>query len=232
MRNEQRITVVIPCYNVERHIEGVAKAVPDFVDHIILVDDASKDGTRQIIDSLEDARTMVLHHEQNQGVGGAMLTGYRKAMELGDDIVVKIDGDGQMDCAMIAPLIDSMAAETDMAKGNRLFNLAALKSMPRVRRFGNGVLGFMVKAASGYWEISDPVNGFFAIRTSTLRKMDLGRVAKDYFFEFYNYRDVLRRRPYPRALYARHLRRRAVEPLHPPHSRGLPRGWPRPGCAG
>lgn len=132
---------------------------------------------------MKDVRIIPLHHEQNQGVGGAMLTGYRKAMELGDGMVVKIDGDGQMDCAMIAPLIDSMAPETDMAKGNRLFNLAALKTMPRVRRFGNGVLGFMVKAASGYWEISDPVNGFFAIRTSTLRKMDLGRVAKDYFFE-------------------------------------------------
>lgn len=183
MRKEQRITVVIPCYNVERHIEGVVKAVPDFVDHIILVDDASKDGTRQLIDNMKDVRVIPLHHEQNQGVGGAMLTGYRKAMELGDGMVVKIDGDGQMDCAMIAPLIDSMAPETDMAKGNRLFNLAALKTMPRVRRFGNGVLGFMVKAASGYWEISDPVNGFFAIRTSTLRKMDLGRVAKDYFFE-------------------------------------------------
>ena len=119
MRKEERITVVIPCYNVERHIEGVVKAVPDFVDHIILVDDASKDGTRQLIDNMKDVRVIPLHHEQNQGVGGAMLTGYRKAMELGDGMVVKIDGDGQMDCAMIAPLIDSMAPETDMAKGNR-----------------------------------------------------------------------------------------------------------------
>lgn len=179
----KHIAVVIPCYKVERHIRQVVADVPDFVDHIILVDDCSPDNTPQLIDSLASERIIALHHEANQGVGGAMLTGFRKAIEIGADAVVKLDGDGQMDCHYIAPLMEALQQGYDFAKGNRLYDRQSLRRMPALRRIGNMGIGFMVKAASGYWNVTDPVNGFFAIRTSLLQRMDLDRVAKRFFFE-------------------------------------------------
>ena len=111
-----------------------------------------------------------------------MKTAFRKALEMGVDVVVKLDGDGQMDPSFIAPLVEALE-DADFAKGNRLFDRQMLRRMPAVRRMGNMGIGFMVKAASGYWNVSDPVNGFFAIRTTTLRQMDMGRVADRYYFE-------------------------------------------------
>ena len=111
-----------------------------------------------------------------------MKTAFCKAMELGADVVVKLDGDGQMDASFIASLVDALR-EADFAKGNRLFDRRMLRRMPAVRRIGNMGVGFMVKAASGYWNVSDPVNGFFAVRTDTLRQMDFSRIADRYFFE-------------------------------------------------
>ena len=111
-----------------------------------------------------------------------MKTAFRKAMEIGVDVVVKLDGDGQMDPTYIAPLVEALT-DADFAKGNRLFDRQMLKRMPAARRMGNMGIGFMVKTASGYWNISDPVNGFFAIRTSTLRQMEFARIADRFFFE-------------------------------------------------
>ena len=184
MYNNLKIAVAIPCYNVEQHLSHVVAGLPAFVDAIVLVDDHSPDGTPAFVDRLasEDSRITALHHECNQGVGGAMKTAFRKAMEIGVDVVVKLDGDGQMDSTFIAPLVEAVQ-EGDFAKGNRLFDRRELRRMPTIRRVGNMGVGFMVKAASGYWNVSDPVNGFFAIRTDTLRRMDLGRVADRYFFE-------------------------------------------------
>ena len=183
MHNEKKIAVAIPCYRVEVHLGRVVEDIPDFVDYILLVDDCSPDSTPALIDRMADGRRIVaLHHPCNQGVGGAMKTAFCKAMELGADAVVKLDGDGQMDASFIAPLVDALE-DADFAKGNRLFDRQMLCRMPAVRRMGNMGVGFMVTAASGYWNVSDPVNGFFAIRTDTLRKMDLGRIADRYFFE-------------------------------------------------
>ncbi|MBQ8704059.1 MAG: glycosyltransferase family 2 protein [Bacteroidales bacterium] len=184
MYNQQKIAVAIPCYKVEQHLEQVLDGIPDFVDAILLVDDCSPDGTPALVDRLASAsgRITALHHDRNQGVGGAMKTAFRKAMEMGVDMVVKLDGDGQMDGTYIAPLVEALQ-EGDFAKGNRLFDRRELRRMPTIRRIGNMGVGFMVKAASGYWNVSDPVNGFFAIRTDILRRMDLGRVADRYFFE-------------------------------------------------
>jgi glycosyltransferase involved in cell wall biosynthesis len=184
MFNGQKIAVAIPCYKVEQHLQQVVAGLPAFVDTILLVDDCSPDGTPALVDRLEseDSRIVALHHAKNRGVGGAMKTAFGKAMEMGVDVVVKLDGDGQMDSSYIGPLVETLR-NADFAKGNRLFDRQMLRRMPAVRRMGNMGIGFMVKAASGYWNVSDPVNGFFAIRTTTLRGMDFARVADRYFFE-------------------------------------------------
>ena len=178
------IAVAIPCYKVAQHLQKVVAGIPDFVDHILLVDDCSPDNTPAMVESLASSHPRIapLHHDKNCGVGGAMKTAFRKAMEIGVDVVVKLDGDGQMDPTYIAPLVEALT-DADFAKGNRLFDRQMLKRMPAARRMGNMGIGFMVKTASGYWNISDPVNGFFAIRTSTLRQMEFARIADRFFFE-------------------------------------------------
>ena len=184
MYNNLNIAVAIPCYKVEQHLQQVVTGIPDYIDHILLVDDCSPDGTPALVDTLaaNDPRITPLHHTENCGVGGAMKTAFRKALELGVDAVVKLDGDGQMDSTYIAPLVDALT-DADFAKGNRLFDRQMLQHMPAIRRMGNMGIGFMVKVASGYWNISDPVNGFFAIRTTVLQQMDFARIADRFFFE-------------------------------------------------
>lgn len=180
------IAVVVPAYHVEREIEKVVRSVPKSVQFIIAVDDASPDHTGEILQSLakEEPRLVLVRHERNQGVGGAMVSGFRKALELGAQIVVKMDGDGQMDPAymqdLIAPLIQGKA---DYAKGNRFRDFVALRQMPLIRRFGNIVLGFVTKVATGYWNIFDPTNGYVAIRSDVLAQLPLERIARTYYFE-------------------------------------------------
>lgn len=184
MLNNNKIAVAIPCYKVEQHLQQVVAGLPDFVDSILLVDDCSPDETGAVIDRMaeEDKRITALHHQKNIGVGGAMKTAFQKAIDQGMDAVVKLDGDGQMDAAYIGPLVRALEGH-EFAKGNRLFDRKELRRMPLLRRMGNTGIGFMVKAASGYWNVSDPVNGFFAIRTATLRQMDFSRIADRFFFE-------------------------------------------------
>jgi glycosyltransferase involved in cell wall biosynthesis len=179
-----RIGVVIPAYRVARHIETVVKGVPAYVESIIVVVDASPDDTFERVKALNDPRVVLLRHEQNQGVGAAMQTGFHKALELGLDLVVKMDGDDQMDPAhmprLLAPLI---TGEADVAKGNRYEHVSALKAMPLVRIIGNAGLTFLVKLASGYWNLFDPANGYVALRTDVLRRLDMSKLHKRYFFE-------------------------------------------------
>jgi dolichol-phosphate mannosyltransferase len=179
-----RIGVVVPAYRVARHIETVVKGVPPYVEAIIVVVDASPDDSYERVAALRDPRVVLLRHEVNQGVGGAMQTGFRKALELGLDIVVKMDGDDQMDPAhmprLLAPLI---AGEADVSKGNRYEHVSALKAMPLVRIIGNAGLTFLVKLASGYWNLFDPANGYVALRTDVLRRFDVAKLHKRYFFE-------------------------------------------------
>lgn len=184
MHNNLKIAVAIPCYKVEQHLQQVVAGLPDFVDSILLVDDCSPDGTPQLVDKLaaSDPRIIALHHKENLGVGGAMRTAFSKVLETDIDVVVKLDGDGQMDSRYISPLVEALA-HAEFAKGNRLFDRAMLRRMPALRRLGNMGIGFMVKASSGYWNVSDPVNGFFAIRTSTLKHMELERLSQRFFFE-------------------------------------------------
>jgi glycosyltransferase involved in cell wall biosynthesis len=181
-----RIAVVIPCYQVAAHLGEVVRTIPPDIEWIIAVDDCSTDGTAKTLVALSAAepRLITLRHDVNQGVGGAMITGYRKAMDLGADIVVKMDGDGQMDPADIHALVQPILRGTaDFAKGNRFRDLNALGRMPLARRIGNLGLSFLIKAASGYWNIFDPTNGYTAIRHETLRELPIEKLDKRYFFE-------------------------------------------------
>lgn len=180
------IAIIIPAYKVERDIEQVIAGLPIYIKHIIVVDDASPDSTLDLITALskKDIRLTLIHHTQNQGVGGAMISGFRKAIELGAQIAIKLDGDGQMDAshipALITPLIQGKA---DYTKGNRFRDFVALQKMPYTRRIGNLGLSFLTKAATGYWNIFDPTNGFFAIRTDVLAQLPFEKIDKRYFFE-------------------------------------------------
>lgn len=180
------IVVIIPAYRVERELDEVLSGIPPFVRHIVVVNDASPDGTGQVLEAAaaRDARITPLTHLQNQGVGGAMISGYRVALDLGADIVVKLDGDGQMSCAdipaLIAPLV---AGHADFTKGNRFRDFLALTQMPLIRRLGNVGLSFLTKSATGYWNCFDPTNGFLALRGEVLKNLPLERLHKSYFFE-------------------------------------------------
>jgi glycosyltransferase involved in cell wall biosynthesis len=180
------ICVVIPSYRVERQIHAVLQEIPDYIRHIILVDDASDDSTRPLVQARanQDHRISLLCHEQNQGVGGATVTGFRKAIELGAQIVVKLDGDGQMDVKhlpnLITPLLEGKA---DYTKGNRFRDFPALARMPLVRRVGNLFLGFLTKASTGYWNLFDPANGYVAIRAELLSELPLSKLDRTYYFE-------------------------------------------------
>ena len=178
------IGVVIPAFRVADKIEEVVRSVPSFVRRIIVVDDASPDDTSARLARLADPRLVVLRHGENRGVGGAMATGFARALEEELDVVVKMDGDGQMDPARMPDLLRPLiAGQADMTKGNRYADLVALRAMPVARIVGNAGLTFLVKAASGHWSLFDPANGYFALRTELLRHIDLAKLPRRYFFE-------------------------------------------------
>ena len=178
------IAIVIPCYRVERQIAAVIRSIPARYETIICVDDASPDGSSEVIEALRDPRVTLIRHSENRGVGGAVKTGYIEAMRRGASICVKLDGDGQMNAAdidgLVAPLTEGWA---DYAKGNRFVDVKSLQQMPKLRLFGNAVLSFASKLACGYWNMLDVTNGFTAVRTALLRRMDLDHVNDRYFFE-------------------------------------------------
>ena len=175
---------MIPAYRVAAQIETVIRGVPTFVHAIIVVDDESPDDTAERVKRLGDARVTLIRHAHNQGVGGAMQSGFAEALHQGLDVVVKMDGDDQMDPgylpALVQPLVDGRA---DMVKCNRYWSRASLREMPLVRMVGNAGLGFLVRMASGYWNVFDPANGYVAVRTQALERMDISRLPKRFFFE-------------------------------------------------
>jgi glycosyltransferase involved in cell wall biosynthesis len=184
MYRNHRVTVVVPAYNEQAHILDVIETTPAFVDHIIVVDDCSTDRTYEVVSGAGDARTTLLSTGTNQGVGGATMIGYRKALDQGCDIAVKMDGDGQMAPECLGPLLDALIdGGYDYAKGNRFLVPESLPLMPKHRIFGNFVLTFMTKLASGYWHIFDYQNGFTAIRETALRRVQLAEVHHRFFFE-------------------------------------------------
>ncbi len=184
MYKNRSIAAVIPAHNEARHIAQVIKTMPQFVDHVIVVDDASQDNTAEVALACEDDRLIVLNTSENQGVGGATLLGYRKAIELDAAIIAKMDGDGQMLPEYLATLLDAIIEQNyDYAKGNRFLASESLAFMPKHRVFGNIVLTFLTKLASGYWHVFDPQNGYTAIKLEVLRGLKLNAIHKRFFFE-------------------------------------------------
>ncbi|MEH6436549.1 glycosyltransferase family 2 protein [Massilia sp. DD77] len=179
------IAVVIPSYRVIRHILGVIAGIGPEVARIYVIDDKCPEHSGDFVRAnCSDPRVVVLEHAENQGVGGAVLTGYRAAIADGARVIVKIDGDGQMDARLIPTFVAPiLAGEADYTKGNRFFNLERLGSMPPVRLFGNAMLSFMTKLSSGYWDLFDPTNGYTAIHADAARFLPFDKISKRYFFE-------------------------------------------------
>jgi len=181
---QKTVAVVIPAYNIANEIGAVIEGIPEFVDSIIVVDDASTDRTVAVLHEIVDHRLSVLQHAVNRGVGGAMVTGFRRALECGAELVVKMDGDGQMDPQFLPALLDPIVRDGyGYAKGNRFLCSDRLSEMPVTRLIGSFVLTFLSKLASGYWHIFDSVNGYVAIEVDVLRKLPLDRIQPRYFFE-------------------------------------------------
>lgn len=180
-----RIAVIIPSYRVTRHILDVIARINGECQQIFVVDDACPDGSGHFVaEHCRDPRVRVLWNPQNLGVGGAVIAGYRAALEAGADILVKIDGDGQMPPELlsrfVAPIIEGKA---DYTKGNRFYDLAMVRSMPPIRLLGNAGLSFMSKASSGYWDLFDPTNGYTAIHARVAAHLPTERISNRYFFE-------------------------------------------------
>jgi glycosyltransferase involved in cell wall biosynthesis len=180
-----RIAVVIPCYRVRKHVLAVLAAIGPECERVYVVDDACPEQTGDWVESqCHDPRVRVLRCERNEGVGGATLVGLRAALADGADLIVKLDGDGQMDPAAIPRLVQPiLAGEADYAKGNRFFDLDGLRAMPRARMLGNSLLSFASKLSSGYWNVFDPTNGFTALHAAVARQLPLAKLAKGWFFE-------------------------------------------------
>lgn len=178
------VAAVVPAYKEEAMIGRVIDTMPEFVDHIVIVDDCSPDATSDVVRSIDSTRVTLLRHEVNQGVGGAIITGHRAAIELGADVNVVMAGDAQMDPEHLPALLDQVTDDGyGFAKANRFYAPESFEGMPRHRVFGNIVLSFMTKLASGYWHLFDPQNGYTAVRTEVLKNIPLDHVAKRYSFE-------------------------------------------------
>jgi glycosyltransferase involved in cell wall biosynthesis len=179
-----KIGVVVPAYCEQDHIAGVISTMPELVDLIVVVDDASPDQTGQIARDTADQRTEVIVHETNQGVGGAIITGHRRMIEAGLDVSVVMAGDGQMDPAHLPQLLDPIVNDGyGFTKANRFFSSTSFEGMPRHRVFGNMVLTILTKAASGYWNLVDPQNGYTACTVEVLRRLPLSKIHRRYDFE-------------------------------------------------
>ena len=182
----RRIAVVIPCYKVESHLANVLSRIGAEVSAIYCVIDACPTGSGEVALKSQslDTRIQVIHLEHNSGVGHAFMTGARKALEDGMEIIVKLDGDGQMPPEKIPTLVEPLLlGEADFAKGNRFFHLEDLQSMPLVRMIGNAGLSFFSKLSTGYWNLFDPTNGFIAINAETANRIPWDKIHRRYFFE-------------------------------------------------
>lgn len=204
LRTPKSIAVVVPCFRVADHLAGVLSAIGPEVSSIYCVIDGCEDGSQAVAEEAArtDARIQIIHHETNLGVGAACISGYAAAIAQRADIIVKLDGDGQMSPAeipyLIKPLLDGKA---DYAKGNRFASLEDTYGMPWVRLLGNAGLSFFSKLSTGYWNVFDPTNGFTAMTSATAKEVPWQKLHAGYFFEsdllfrLYLARAVVRDRP-------------------------------------
>jgi glycosyltransferase involved in cell wall biosynthesis len=179
----KRVAVVIPAYNEEKLLPATIEGIPNFVDAIYVVDDASKDGTAEAARNVHDRRVHVVEHERNQGVGAAIITGYKRALADRVDVTAVMAADNQMPADdlehIVAPVVDG---DVDYAKANRLFTGQAWELIPRYRYLGNAVLSLLTKIASGYWHVADSQSGYTAVSLRYLELLDLDRIYKRYGF--------------------------------------------------
>ena len=184
MYEGKTVAVVVPIYNEEKLIGKVLETMPDFVDLIIIVDDASTDQSLDVAASYSrqlGEKLLLLSHKGNQGVGAAIVTGYQQALAKGIDVTAVMAGDAQMDPAdlgrVVAPVV---RGEADYVKGNRLFRGESWRMIPHYRYLGNAVLSLWTKIASGYWHLADSQSGYTAIARIALERLDLNRIYKRY----------------------------------------------------
>ena len=183
MLEGKRVAVVVPAYDEERLVAETLHGIPEFVDRVFVVDDASRDGTAAAAEAVGDARVHVLRHERNAGVGAAIATGYRRALEEGVDVTCVMAADNQMDPAELRSLVEPVArGDVEYAKANRLVSGEAWTVIPRSRYLGNAVLSFLTKIASGYWHVADSQAGYTALALGALRRLDLDALYPRYGF--------------------------------------------------
>ena len=187
MNNETlKIAVVIPCYKVSQTLKSVINDIGTEVTSIYCVDDNCPEESWKFAESIanKDSRIRIIRRERNGGVGAAVISGYKAALEDDAEIIVKIDGDGQMSAELIPNFIRPIYENrTDFVKGNRFYHLKSLSGMPLVRIIGNSALSFINKLSSGYWNIFDPYNGFTAIHAKVLKLIPMEKLNKRYFYE-------------------------------------------------
>jgi glycosyltransferase involved in cell wall biosynthesis len=182
MYEGKSVAVVVPAYNEEKLVTETVRGIPSFVDRILVVDDCSRDATAERA-AASDPRVEVIRHEQNAGVGAAIVTGYKRARDLEVDVTCVMAADNQMEPADLATLVGGVASgECDYAKANRLFTGQAWQLIPRYRYLGNAILSFFTKIASGYWQVADSQSGYTAVSLETLRLLDLDRLYARYGF--------------------------------------------------
>jgi len=183
MYRENSIAAVVPAHNEETQIGRVIETMPEFVDKIIVVDDRSRDNTAGVVGRYEetDERVVLIRHDVNQGVGGAIATGYKWARDHEYDVAVVMAGDGQMDPADLPALLDPIVnGEADYSKGNRLLDGSVFREMPKIRYLGNAALSMLTKIASGYWQVADSQNGYTAINLAALKRIRWDEMYKRY----------------------------------------------------
>jgi len=179
-----KVAAVVPAYNEAKLIVKTIETMPDYVDFIVVVNDCSTDETSERARTSGDPRVRVIDHEKNTGVGGAILDGHVRAIELGADVNVVMAGDAQMDPAFLPDLLDPIADHGyEFTKANRFFSRNSFAGMPKTRMLGSIVLSFATKVASGYWNLFDPQNGYTATKTSALRRLNFNSIARGYQFE-------------------------------------------------
>ena len=183
MYKNNKVTIVIPCYNEEKLLAKVIEGLPSYIDHIIIIDDVSTDATYEVAKTLSenDKRIIVIRHEQNMGVGGAISTGYKKALVLNSDVAVVMAGDAQMDPLELPAILDPVIEEGyDYSKGDRLSSGQAWEMIPKIRYLGNSALSLLTKIASGYWHVKDSQSGYTAISKKALQTIDWDKTYKRY----------------------------------------------------
>ena len=183
MLDGKRVAVVVPAFDEERLVGETIRGIPELVDRIVVVDDASRDGTAAAAEAVGDERVRIIRHEQNTGVGAAIATGYRRALEEEIDVTCVMAADNQMDPAELRELVEPVArGEVEYAKANRLVSGEAWNVIPRTRYLGNAVLSLLTKIASGYWHVADSQAGYTALSLNALRRLDLDALYPRYGF--------------------------------------------------